>query len=58
MDIRMMISEKKKAKAPTYAELSDQLCANQAAWDDEEDSVRDEHEDLIKANEQMIVRLR
>jgi hypothetical protein len=53
-----MTDGNKKKKAPTYNELADQLYANQSAWDDEEDSVRDEHEDLINANDRMIERLR
>lgn len=42
---------------PTYEELVNQLVDNQSAWDDEEDSVRDEHEELIRANEQILERI-
>lgn len=43
---------------PTYEELVDQLANNQSAWEDEEDSVRDEHEELIRVNEQMLERIK
>lgn len=39
---------------PTYEELLTQLGNNQSAWEDEEDSVKEEHAELIAANEAML----
>lgn len=45
------------ALEPTFKELTDMLCDNQAAWEDEEESVKDEHADLIADNSVMLTRL-
>ena len=39
---------------PDYQELVDLLMLNQEAWKGEEDSVKEEHAELIEANEKMI----
>lgn len=38
-------------------ELAEQLAANQQAWDGEEDTVKEEHSDLIAANEALLARV-
>lgn len=42
---------------PTFRELTDQLCDNQTAWEDEEESVKEEHRQLIKSNKALLLRL-